>query len=109
MSLVVLAVWFTPTTANAVDPSMHITQYAHSSWRLQDGFLSGAPTAIAQTTDGYIWVGTESGLFRFDGLSFMPWSTFARQKELSTAQVPPSLAAVMGAFGSAQATGSIAE
>jgi signal transduction histidine kinase/ligand-binding sensor domain-containing protein len=41
---------------------------------MQDGFFSGAPVTIAQTKDGYLWVGTESGLFRFDGVRFVPFT-----------------------------------
>ena len=48
-----------------------ITQYAHTAWRLQDAAFAGTPLTIAQTTDGYIWVGTESGLLRFDGVQFL--------------------------------------
>ena len=59
--------------AHGLDPSRHITQYAHTSWRIQDGVFSGAPNAIAQTTDGYLWIGTQNGLVRFDGVRFIPW------------------------------------
>jgi signal transduction histidine kinase/ligand-binding sensor domain-containing protein len=41
---------------------------------VRDGFFSGAPRTITQTTDGYIWIGTDSGLYRFDGAHFQPWS-----------------------------------
>jgi hypothetical protein len=37
------------STAGALDPKNHITQYAHAAWRVQDGFFSGVPNAIAQT------------------------------------------------------------
>ena len=50
-----------------------MSQYGHSVWRLQDGFLNGRPYAIAQTTDGYLWIGTQNGLVRFDGVRFVPW------------------------------------
>ncbi|AXC11899.1 Membrane associated, signal transduction histidine kinase-like ATPase [Acidisarcina polymorpha] len=60
-------------TAWAVDPSRYISQYAHSSWTIQDGSFSGIPHAITQTTDGYLWIGTEAGLVRFDGVRFVPW------------------------------------
>ncbi len=59
----------------AVDPSRHISQYAHTAWRIQDGVLSGTANAISQTTDGYLWIGTEAGLVRFDGVRFVPWSS----------------------------------
>jgi signal transduction histidine kinase/ligand-binding sensor domain-containing protein len=58
----------------AVDSSKQITQFAHTAWRIQDGFFSGAPTAIAQTKDGYIWIGTVAGLLRFDGVHFVEWN-----------------------------------
>jgi signal transduction histidine kinase/ligand-binding sensor domain-containing protein len=58
----------------AVDPSRHISQYAHTAWTIQDGVFSGTPNAISQTTDGYVWIGTEAGLLRFDGVRFVPWT-----------------------------------
>jgi len=57
----------------AVDPAIHISQYGHTAWRVQDGFFSGSPIAITQTTDGYLWIGTQNGLFRFDGVRFTPF------------------------------------
>lgn len=58
----------------ALDPNVRISQYAHSAWRVQDGYFSGTPQAITQTTDGYLWIGTEGGLVRFDGVRFTPWT-----------------------------------
>jgi signal transduction histidine kinase/ligand-binding sensor domain-containing protein len=63
------------TSAAAVDPSKHISQYSHTAWRIQDGIFSGAPNAITQTSDGYLWIGTQTGLVRFDGVRFVPWTT----------------------------------
>ena len=60
----------------ALDPTSHISQYGHTVWRVRDGYFGGAaPVAITQTTDGYIWVGTAAGLYRFDGVSFVRWSS----------------------------------
>lgn len=61
-------------TAWATDPTRHISQYAHTTWRIQDGVLNGSPYAITQTTDGYLWIGTQAGLLRFDGVRFIPWN-----------------------------------
>jgi ligand-binding sensor domain-containing protein len=61
-------------SAKALDPNVKISQYAHTEWLIQDGYLSGAARAITQTADGYLWIGTESGLFRFDGTRFQPWT-----------------------------------
>ena len=58
----------------AADPHVRLSQYGHSVWRLQDGVLGSAPTVIAQSNDGYIWIGTETGLLRFDGAQFAPFS-----------------------------------
>jgi signal transduction histidine kinase/ligand-binding sensor domain-containing protein len=58
----------------ALNPETRISQYSHSVWRLQDGVFNGIPTAIVQTADGYLWIGTSSGLMRFDGVRFVPWT-----------------------------------
>ena len=59
--------------ASALDPSLDISQYAHSSWKVRDGFTKGVITSLAQTPDGYVWLGTESGLLRFDGVRPVQW------------------------------------
>jgi signal transduction histidine kinase/ligand-binding sensor domain-containing protein len=57
----------------AVDSGRHISQYGHTAWRVQDGVFAGAPSAMTQTADGYMWIGTENGVVRFDGVRFTPW------------------------------------
>ena len=59
--------------AFALDPSLDINQYAHTAWKTGDGFSKGIIYTIAQTPDGYLWLGTEFGLFRFDGVRAVPW------------------------------------
>ena len=54
---------------SALDPHQPLRQFHHTSWTSKDG-LSGSVMALAQTPDGYLWVGTSDGLFRFDGLTF---------------------------------------
>jgi len=66
----------------ALNPNTGISQYAHTAWRLQDGLLSSPPTAIAQTRDGYIWIGTGAGLLRFDGVTFTPWQPPSGQLQI---------------------------
>jgi ligand-binding sensor domain-containing protein len=60
--------------ALALDPHTRITQYFHTAWRVQDGAFEAAPNAVAQTADGYIWIGTGSGLVKYDGARFDPWA-----------------------------------
>ncbi len=61
------------TPALALDPSLDASQYAHASWKISEGFCKGAIHAMAQTPDGYLWLATEFGLLRFDGVRTMPW------------------------------------
>jgi ligand-binding sensor domain-containing protein/signal transduction histidine kinase len=55
---------------HAIDPNRDISQYMREGWGNERGFPAGSVSAIAQTTDGYLWIGTEKGLIRFDGLNF---------------------------------------
>src|SRR5271167_1564003 len=57
----------------ALDTSRQISQYGHTAWRIEDGVFAGAPNVMAQTTDGYLWIGTQAGLMRFDGVRFVSW------------------------------------
>jgi signal transduction histidine kinase/ligand-binding sensor domain-containing protein len=72
--LFALLFWLIPIPAWALDPSRHISQFAHAAWRARDGFFNGTPAVVAQTPDGYLWIGTDAGLLRFDGVRFVPWS-----------------------------------
>jgi ligand-binding sensor domain-containing protein/signal transduction histidine kinase len=60
-----------PPSAAALDPRKVITQYGHDSWQIEDGLPNSTVRAFAQTRDGYLWVGTEEGLARFDGVRFV--------------------------------------
>src|SRR5580658_5413983 len=60
-------------SALAIDPSLDVSQYAHTAWKVSDGFTKGMIFTIAQTPDGYLWLGTEFGLYRFDGVHAVPW------------------------------------
>jgi PAS domain S-box-containing protein len=64
---------FTISPAGALDTSRQISQYGHTAWRIEDGVFAGSPNVIAQTTDGYLWIGTQAGLTRFDGVRFVSW------------------------------------
>jgi signal transduction histidine kinase/ligand-binding sensor domain-containing protein len=54
----------------SLDPSKEITQYVRQSWNAEAGLPQSSVQAIAQTADGYLWIGTEEGLARFDGVRF---------------------------------------
>lgn len=58
----------------ALDPHREFTQYTRTVWTQAQGLPSDSIRAITQTTDGYLWLGTEEGLARFDGYSFVNFS-----------------------------------
>ena len=90
---------------NAADSvvSLTITQYVHTSWTANEG----APAdirALAQTTDGYLWLGTRLGLFRFDGLRFTRFEARAGDS-LPASRIGSLLAARDGSLWIAWGTG----
>jgi diguanylate cyclase (GGDEF)-like protein len=56
--------------AFALDPSKTFSQYVQSSWALQNGLQQKSVMAVAQTSDGFLWLATEEGLVRFNGRTF---------------------------------------
>ncbi len=54
----------------ALDPAKAIGQYGRDVWTTVQGLPQGSVLAIAQTRDGYLWLGTRAGLARFDGATF---------------------------------------
>jgi signal transduction histidine kinase/ligand-binding sensor domain-containing protein len=66
--------------ALALDPSLDVSQYAHTAWTARDRFSVGAIFAMAQTPDGYLWLGSEFGLYRFDGVQPVLWQPPAGQQ-----------------------------
>jgi hypothetical protein len=69
-----------PAPLLALDPSLEVNQYGHTAWTARNGFSVGAIYAMAQTPDGYLWLGSEFGLFRFDGDQAVPWQPPAGQQ-----------------------------
>jgi signal transduction histidine kinase/ligand-binding sensor domain-containing protein len=56
-----------------LNPSFAISQYSHTAWPTREGFFKGVIYTMAQRADGYLWLGTEFGIIRFDGVQFTPW------------------------------------
>ncbi len=52
------------------DPGEPVAQYTHNVWQRADGLPQNTVMAIAQTRDRYLWVATQDGLVRFDGVRF---------------------------------------
>ncbi len=61
-------------SAWALNPEQSIYQYRCENWSRRNGLPVNSVTSIAQTNDGYIWLGTQQGLVRFDGHEFTSFS-----------------------------------
>jgi Two component regulator propeller len=63
-----------PSRSHALTPDRDIAQYAHHSWKIDDGYFGSNPYSLAQDNDGYLWIGTDHGLYRYDGGQFSLWN-----------------------------------
>jgi signal transduction histidine kinase len=72
MLLVCVCGLFAGLPVRGLDRDRSITQFYHTAWTAKDGAPSQI-NALAQTRDGFLWIGSERGLFRFDGLQFEPY------------------------------------
>lgn len=68
-----------PVAAQQIQP---LAGYRVTAWMEEDGLPPGAVSALAQDADGFLWLGTEAGLVRFDGTRFRTW------EELGGAPLP---------------------
>ncbi|SEM36057.1 Two component regulator propeller [Luteibacter sp. UNCMF331Sha3.1] len=70
-ALLALAGWlaFAVGAAAMDNRDRDLAQYYHTAWTVREG-APGQVTALAQTSDGYLWLGTQTGLYRFDGVRF---------------------------------------
>jgi ligand-binding sensor domain-containing protein/two-component sensor histidine kinase len=76
----ILSYLFLNSPILALDPNRPITQYGYSFWTIKHGLPDTTIWSIAQTLDGYIWLGTPAGLVRFDGVRFTSFN-FPSNKE----------------------------
>src|SRR5690349_10112617 len=60
-------------STRALDTTLDVSQYAHTAWKNREGFAKGTVHQMVQTPDGYLWVATEDGLLRFDGVRTVAW------------------------------------
>jgi signal transduction histidine kinase/ligand-binding sensor domain-containing protein len=59
--------------AAALEPSTSLANYGRQAWAMENGLPQNTVQALAQTQDGFLWLGTESGLVRFDGVEFQTY------------------------------------
>src|SRR5262249_19615706 len=83
---------FCSVPAYGIDRGRKLGELQHTGWTYTEG-APGEVHALAQTTDGYLWLGTATGLFRFDGIRFQPYSPqsgrpFPQRNVMSLLAVP---------------------
>ena|GEM_PF-3124498 len=61
-------------TAFALDPKTSIRNYIYDVWEIESGLPQNSVMSIVQTRDGYLWLGTQEGLARFDGVRFVAFN-----------------------------------
>jgi ligand-binding sensor domain-containing protein/signal transduction histidine kinase len=61
--------------ACALEPATPLANYARQAWLMENGLPQNTVQALAQTRDGFVWLGTEAGLVRFDGSGFAVFDT----------------------------------
>jgi signal transduction histidine kinase len=59
--------------AAALEPSTSLANYGRQAWAMENGLPQNTVQALAQTQDGFLWLGTEAGLVRFDGVEFQTY------------------------------------
>jgi ligand-binding sensor domain-containing protein/signal transduction histidine kinase len=68
--------------AQSAHPTSGGSRFLRTAWDAEQGFPGGEVSGIAQSADGYLWIGTDRGLIRFDGLTF-------RQIQQASTGYPP--------------------
>ncbi len=73
-ALLALVMVCLPSTGRALQPDKAFHHYVRGSWSIQNGLPQISAVALAQDRDGYLWIGTQSGLARFDGVRFVRYT-----------------------------------
>src|ERR1700722_3560722 len=71
---IIAVTFFGPSDLAALNPHTALTQYTRAAWTQAQGLPQDTIRAIAQTPDGYLWLGTNEGLVRFDGYDFVTYT-----------------------------------
>ena len=77
---VALGIWAASAAAraeNGADRGAAESAYALTVWSAETGGSPGDVFAITEDRAGYLWLGTQTGLVRFDGFKFVPWANAA--------------------------------
>src|SRR4051812_45592597 len=67
---ILFLLWALAPAAHGLDATKSVTQYQLDFWHVRDGLPQESVRAITETADGYLWLGSQAGLARFDGDQF---------------------------------------
>ena len=70
-SSVVLFLLVFSSNGYALDPAKALSEFGRQTWLTENGLPQNTVQALAQTKDGYLWIGTQEGLARFNGVNFV--------------------------------------
>lgn len=73
-AMLTLCLWSIPQAASALQPHKAFHHYVRDSWSIEQGLPQITVLSIAQDRNGYLWVGTQAGLARFDGVRFTSYT-----------------------------------
>ena len=68
----------------ALDPERETHQHLHDVWQIDDGLPQNGVAAIGQSLDGYLWLGTQEGLVRYDGQEFVVFDKYNTEAMLES-------------------------
>ncbi|HEX4581541.1 MAG TPA: two-component regulator propeller domain-containing protein, partial [Acidobacteriaceae bacterium] len=68
--LALMSLAFSAPSLRALDPRQPLRQFGQQLWQTDNGLPQNTVHAIRQTQDGYLWLATDGGLVRFDGIDF---------------------------------------
>ena len=71
LAFALLAGFALPRPAPGLDPAKALSQFGHDTWTSERGLPTDNVAVLVQTADGYLWIGTQNGLVRFDGVRFV--------------------------------------
>src|SRR5579871_1112366 len=74
LASLLVGVALVPGDLSALNPRKTVTQYTRTVWTQAQGLPQDTIRAITQTPDGYLWLGTDEGLARFDGYDFITFT-----------------------------------
>src|SRR6516225_152199 len=74
LSVLVAGLLLASAQLPALSPQKQLSQYTRTLWTQAQGLPQDTVRAMAETQDGYLWLGTEEGLARFDGYEFLTFT-----------------------------------